>query len=600
MKTLKYTLLAAVSILVAASCTKEQAGGDIQTAEGVDVKAVFEAVAEDDMSKALLQSNGGLKWEDGDQIGVYQYKNYATGANRDRSKNIFTSDGTCRFEGSIAGYMPLGVGGTQNRYYAAYPASRYKAGGSTTGKYTVEIPATQTGLQSDFDDYAIYVGSLRETSTTVSYDAENSILTFLAPFNMYCITPVLKFNVPASLKTTRIVLTAQDVDGATVNLAGRIEEIRSDATNTPTPVSKYGATEVTIENGGEVLSGDVYVVLAPNKNLNSNEMPHPKFWSTAKTLNLNLFKASGASASLSLPLAGEVLAGTIKNLPSIPENIAWVYPAGPGLSAIEINKTAITSTSGSSLSSKTRILLTPENSESTITYRSRTSLSGLLGSTIMNPYNSTNGILRSDAETPENYLEINVATEGYEDYSAYACTWILNKNYGFGEQFSAAASTLAPEVGSTYPADGSYLYNLSFVYDKVGTVNSIPHISSDGFYLFPSNDNTAYSYGKLRIKVPETGTASLFFDYSVTTNSRSIYIKRGDETLDTIATGKKETYGNYRVVKSDAFDVVADDILEISLSKDVMFYSITLLWQPTVTEASLSTESYSTKTSYGN
>ena len=107
MKTLRYILFAAASVLVAASCTKEQAGGDIQPTGGVDVKAVFEAVPEDDMSKALLQSNGGLQWENGDEIGVYQTGKYASGSNRDNSQNLFTTtDGTCLFSGEIKNYHP--------------------------------------------------------------------------------------------------------------------------------------------------------------------------------------------------------------------------------------------------------------------------------------------------------------------------------------------------------------------------------------------------------------------------------------------------------------------------------------------------------------
>ncbi len=225
MKTLKYTLLAAVSILVAASCTKEQAGGDIQTAEGVDVKAVFEAVAEDDMSKALLQSNGGLQWENGDQIGVYQTGKYSETHTRDNSENIFTSDGTCLFTGEIANYHPRdGKNGVENRFTAVYPADR-GVYATATGKANVTIPSTQTGLLSDFKKYAVYFGYVRENTSTVSYDAENATLTFLKPFNMFCISPILKFNVPAELKVSRIVVSAQNSEGD-VNIAGKISNFK--------------------------------------------------------------------------------------------------------------------------------------------------------------------------------------------------------------------------------------------------------------------------------------------------------------------------------------------------------------------------------------
>ena len=610
MKTMRYILFAAVSVIVAASCTKEQAGDLQQPTGGVDVKAVFEAVPEDDMSKALLQPNGGLQWEDGDLIGVYQTGKYAEGLTRDNSKNIFTSDGTCVFEGEIANYHPrVGKEGIENRYTAVYPADNDDNDkndrcdyATATGTANVTIPSQQTGQLSDFKKSAVYFGYIRESASTVSYDADNATLTFLQPFNMFCITPVLKFNVPAELKVRKIVVSAKNAEDD-VKISGQISGFKPYSASTINTTS--AKTTVTVENGGEVLAGDVYVALAPD--LEVAGQSHPLFKSSATSLVLNLFLASGASASLTLPLTGEVVAGTIKNLPSLPTSIDWDYPEGPGISAIEINKTAITSTSGSSLSSRTRILLTPENSESTITYRSRTSLSGLLGSTIMNPYSSTSGILRSDAETPENYLEINVATEGYEDYSAYACTWILNKNYGFGKVLDTEEPTLDPEVNSTFPTDGSYLYGLSFTYltaPKNTSSFNIPRLGSDGLYLYngsTSNTPSKYWSGTLNIKVPQSGTAKLFFDCNRSKgSSRTITIKSGTETKATLGTGDSSSGVSYAVVSTDSFDVAADDILVISTSKDVAFESITLLWQPTVTEETTSTESYSAKTSYGN
>ena len=597
MKKMKYILSAALTLFVAASCTKQYAE-DVQVSEGVDVKAVFEAVVEDEVSKALLQSDGSLQWEEGDQIGVYQYKNYATGANRDNSKNIFTSDGTCKFEGTIANYMPLGEGGTQNRYYAVYPAANCKANGITTGKYTIEVPSVQTGLLSDFKKNTVYLGTIRESDETVSYDAEAKTLTFFKSFNMFCMTPVLKINVPAALGVTKIELSALNADGDEINIAGRFSDVRSDAGTQPVAVTNQVATTITVENGGDVLSGDVYVVLAPNANAGSD--PHALFKSTAKTLMLNLSAVTeagtAAAATLKLPLTGEVLAGTIKNLPALPSNVKWNLPTGPGISKIEINKTAIV-TETATLSDRTRILITPEDPESVIKYRSRANLAEVEATTPTNICGET-GILRQAAETPENYLKLSVSKEGYADYSAYACTWILYKGYGFGKDFDADASTLNPEVGSRYPSEG-YKYNLSFEYLTLGTASKIPHISSDGFYLIPSNSNSKFCFGNLHIQSPGTGRAKLFFDYGVTSNARTLTVKRGETQIASISTGKKETYGSTRVINTDFFDVQAGDDLTVSLSKDVIFYSITLLWEPEETKANLSTESYSAKTSYG-
>lgn len=598
MKTLKYTLLAAVSIFVAASCTKESTG-DIQPSEGVDVKAVFEAVAEDDMSKALLQSNGGLQWEDGDQIVVYQTGKYNATTNRDNTANIFETDGTCIFEGTIANFHPReGNDGVLNRYVATYPADRCIKYNTASGAIQVEIPSTQTGQLSDFKKSALYFGFLRENT---SYDAESQTLTFLKPFNMFCMTPVLKFNVPAELKVSKIVLGAKDATDNSVKISGKIYDFKPYSASVITTNS--ASSEITIENGGSVLSGDIYVALAPD--LAASGTSYPQFKSSAKTLVLNLFMASGADATLQLPLTGEILAGTIKNLPALPNSVNWNYPAGPGLSAIEINKTSI-----GTHSARTRILLTPENTESTIKYRQRTSLSELLGATIMNDYNSENGIPRSSGnEVPENFFEIKVSTEGYADYKAYACTWILNEGYGFGQKFMAAATSedFNPTVGSTYPVDGSYLYGLNFTYltapVNTETTFKTPSIGSKGMHVtYSSTSGTPAKYwsGSLNVKIPQTGKAQLIFDCLLESGSRTITVSRGGETIDELVTGNSGTYGAYRVVKTDMFEVQADDVLNITVSKTLAFASMTLLWEPEVTEASLATESYAAKTSYGN
>lgn len=595
MKTIKYTLSAALALFVAASCTK-QFGDDFQVSEskGVDVKAVFEAQleeGEDDASRALLQSNGSLKWENEDKIAVYQFYYYEKDKLRDKTKNIFTSDGSCRFNGEIANYHPLGTGGSTNRYVAGYPADRISTFSLTTGKAKVTIPSTQTGLLSDFKKYAVYFAYMSEYSTTVSYDAEESTLTFLQPFNMFCITPILKFSIPEGSNISKIVLTAKDGEND-VKISGTITDFK------PYQASTVGTgsaeTQITIENSGSVLSGDVYVALAPDLEVAGEG--HPQFKSSAKTIVLNLETPQGATATLQMPLTGEVLAGTIKTLPALPTKINWNLLTSPGISKIQINKTDLT-VGDQTYSDRTRILITPEDSESVIKYRSRASLSNVEGTTPTNICGEA-GILRQDADTPENFLKLVVSTDGYADYNAYACTWILYKNYGFCKDFDAAAKNLSPEVGSTYP-ENDYLYNLSFEYVSKTTSNqyNVPQINSSGLYIYAASKS--YWTGKLHIQAPGTGRAKLFFDYAVTENARSLTVTRGEETIQSLSTGAQSNFGALRVLNTDFFDVQAGDDLTISLSKDVLIYSITLLWEPEVTEAALSTESYSAKTSYG-
>ena len=88
----------------------------------------------------------------------------------------------------------------------------------------------------------------------------------------------------------------------------------------------------------------------------------------------------------------------------------------------------------------------------------------------------------------------------------------------------------------------------------------------------------------------------MFFDCYAGADGREMTM-----TVSGTEYGFKSGAKGFEVLKSEEFDVSAGDIIELSASKaNLRFDSITLLWQPTETEASLTTESYAAKTSYGN
>ena len=266
---------------------------------------------------------------------------------------------------------------------------------------------------------------------------------------------------------------------------------------------------------------------------------------------------------------------------------------GPGIASISINKENI-----GEYADRKRILVATEDENSVITYRSKSALVDLIPAQLNGEYDVVNGIARQSNNTPENYLKFKISTEGYADYTAYACTWILNNEYGFGKKMSDDANSMdTPVKGSTYPVDGSYLYNLSFVYDRLlkESTSKLPQINVSGFFLQPSASTSANWVGSLRIMSPASGKAKLFFDCYAGADARTFTISVNGTTTN-ISSGAK----GLQILKSEEFNISAGDIIELTATKaNLRFDSITLLWEPEETKDNLSTESYSAKTSYG-
>lgn len=595
-------IIAAVAAVMTVSCTK-QSETDSASPKGNDVKAYFEASAKG--VRAVLDGTD-VSWEEGDEIAVFQYGRWKLNTNRDNTKNIFTSDGTTKFSGTIKGYKvrdtsedDQGDSKSQpERFYAAYPAASCSACGISTAKYKVTVPASQTGLISDFKKNAIFLGYLNTSimGSVTSYDEGTQTLTFLRPFDMFCMTPALKFNVPASLGINKIVVSGLDADGKDVPFAATLGDLRADSewsiVTTAGKESITNGSPVTVSrSGNSVISGDVYVFIAPGASeliKNEGVFQWTQYSSPAKTIRFDLSTTDGKTATLTLPITGEIKAGTIKNLPTFPTEIAWKLPAGPGIAKVEINKTTLNPDDPQPITEYKRILLTAKNASSTIKYGYSTeSVPG----TADNDYTDT-GIERGCPA----YLKFTVSTEGYSDYTAHAMLWVLNNKYEFGKTFTDAAGSLNPEVGSVYPETG-YQNALKFTYSEIGTSNKIPQINSKGMFLSPSS--TSYCSGTVTFVAPETGKARMFFDCLVTkSTSRTISVSIKGVEVAKVTTSKDTEKDIEEVEVTGEFEVVEGDEITVSINKYVLFHSMCMLWEPTPVSAAASNEQISSKSGY--
>lgn len=525
-------------------------------------------VSADDVKSTL--SGGTLTWTTGDEIAVYQYKNYGTDKQRDAKKNIFTFSSGNKFTGSIAGYMPTEEGGDPERFYVAYPAANCSACGITTGKYKIDIPSEQTGLLSDFGKNATYLGSLNGKSEPVT-SYEGGVLTFLKPFTLYCATPVLKFNVPAALNLTKITISLKDESDAPVAAAGQIQ-CRSDAKDNFNAVTTSNTVE--IYNGGNVISGDVYAVIAPT------DCPEVGvFTNGAKKIIFDLENGS-ATASIKLSLTGEITSGKIKVLPSLPTDIQWDLPVGPGISLITMSDPS---------GNAGKFLITPEESTSTIKYgRSVESLGAIedATSTYSTGINSA-GSPASDADATEGvvFTKLKVQTEGYSDYCASAMTWPFSNKKGF------AYNAMRHPFASATTGLTVTFFGLTFtIGDEGGTgANLYPYCNTAGMNIMwkPTGTNPQTNpQGYLSFVAPETGNAYVYMDGTVEKNTkRTFTIKKGDTPVASFNSGEKNTTkAEERAWKSAGFAVTAGDVITVSLNASLNLHSLTFLWEPEVSK----------------
>lgn len=525
-------------------------------------------VSADDVKSTL--SGGKLTWTTGDEIAVYQYGNYNASDTRDATKNIFTFSSANEFTGSIANYK-VTEGGVAERFYVAYPASNCSACGITTGKYKINIPSKQTGLLSDFGKNATYLGQLKASPTEPVTSYEDGVLTFLKAFNLYCATPVLKFNVPAALNLTKITISLKDESGAPVAAAGQIQ-CRSDAKGNFNAVTPSNTVE--IYNGGNVISGDVYAVLAPTA------CPEVGvFTNGAKKIIFDLENGS-ATASIKLSLTGEITSGKIKVLPSLPTDIQWDLPVGPGISLIAMSGNA---------GNAGKFLITPEESTSTIKYgRSVESLSAIedATSTYSTGINSA-GSPASGADATEGvvFTKLKVQTEGYSDYCASAMTWPFSNKKGF-----AYNAMRHPFASATTGLTVTY-FGLTFtIGDVVGTgANLYPYCNTAGMNIMwkPTGTNPQTNpQGYLSFVAPETGNAYVYMDGTVEKDTqRTFTIKKGDTTVASFNSGEKNTTAvEERAWKSAGFAVTAGDVITVSLNASLNLHSLTFLWEPEVSK----------------
>lgn len=569
MKTSKLFFFAAVTAISLTACSKNSSVPSSTDPQFPSVKASLNAVAEDVSSSKATLDNLTLKWENGDKIALYQYGYYdiegGTKVKRDDSKNAFTFNSSkSEFEGTVANYQPIAEEGSDyfERFYAGYPYDNIAACGITTGKYKVNVSASQTGLKADFGKYATYLGYIRQTKAEdpiTSY--EEGTLTFLKAFEMSCVTPIIKFNVPAALDVKQIVVSAYN--GADpVNIAGQAQ-LRCDAKILDI---KPTLSEITLSNGDNNIDGEVYLAIAPDNVTAENGI----YKSVMDKLVLNLTKSDGATAQLSVSITSNPTSRTVKNLKSLPESVNWQYGKCPGVKDIY---------AGANSGNSGALYIIPDNANDTVYYAQSDAFATLGEPTTRIGSNGKDYI----GNNGNVYHSFKIHRYKYDDCCEYAAVWSFTKKKYFG--LYMVDNFITNEVGAS-----AIQYDLTYTITMAGSTNAYPNCKSDGIDFMAGS---AYSKGYLTFSAPQDGTARMIFQS--TGSNRTVTV-----TNTTKSTNVQKSLGSAQgTVTTDTFAVSEGDVIKVEFSNSVTVNSMSFVWEPaTKTKATL-TESFSAVNQYG-
>lgn len=327
MKTNKY-IFAAVAAIAAISCAKDKTAV-VETAGKHIVRTTIE-VTTDGLSKADFNLNKDetayqVTWENGDKVLVLQQGGKDAGgtAVHETAMNEFTY-GNGAFQGDIENPR------AGSKWHAFYPYGIFTGFSSTAHIVYATLPDSQTGEKSNFNNgYIMYKLNVDPQSETPDGQSATTLIDDVSlSFTMKGFSSIIKLNVPEALNLKKIELTATDADGAAVALAGKIklQTAKGDKgmiNGGSGVINRGNKNKITIKNGDNVISGDVYIYLLPDS-YNSEAEP---YYSSAAKLNFSFTNADGAVCDKVVNINPEhpLRGGVLHNFGSLPEVLPFPF-----------------------------------------------------------------------------------------------------------------------------------------------------------------------------------------------------------------------------------------------------------------------------------
>jgi hypothetical protein len=314
-----FSFAAALAVIFTASCNKEMNPSEGLAPEGNTVKVTMNVKA-DPATKVILD---GLefKWEENDEI-FLRWGNTPYSSLTECDKLSASSEGeNVAFVGEFA-KLPA----NENLYaYSAASPLFVTSGGVVFRK---DVSNILTGKLEDLKDNAVFATYVGRSSIKKTYAEDNTTITALE-FDavMKTFFSVVKINVPEEMGFTQITMSA----GEGGQLAGtlKLHAARSfgkvgladadDALYRRYPTDKQ-YSEITVTDGGEVLSGDIYFVVLPD----AYDEDKKEYYSNIESLTFKLSNVAG-DFTFTSKLKSPIYRASLKDLGSIPATLA---PAG--------------------------------------------------------------------------------------------------------------------------------------------------------------------------------------------------------------------------------------------------------------------------------
>lgn len=307
-----FSFAAALAVIFTASCNKEMNPSEGLAPEVNTVKVTMNVTAGDPLSKMVMNGNQ-FAWEIGDEVKTAYYKG---------TLKAISSGSAATFEGDVTGFPA-----TKANMYVFYSEN----GTVSSASCTAVIPEQQSGLAVDINQHVLW-SSWVGSGSQHYFDADGKEISSGAPARVEIdaeMVPnfsVLKFNVPQELGLTSITITADaNIAGSLKVNAARIPT--SSGNNKPedriirSSDTQYNSIEVSRK--GEVISGDVYVIVAPNafdKTTTPTSTSWELYYNTATKLKFTLTNQSG-SVDYEAKLSDCINMGELKDLGTLPLNI---------------------------------------------------------------------------------------------------------------------------------------------------------------------------------------------------------------------------------------------------------------------------------------
>lgn len=472
MKKILYFVAAAFTL---ASCAKEIVPqAELSSSNAKFYPVTVNATVGDDASKLSLDGLN-FKWNTGDKIflrcaGVGDWEAGETAFDTITATQAADS---CAFNGEVRYIKGKAV-------YMFQSATGHFIG-KNASQYVREIASTQTGKLEDIQANSIFWSMVKyEDMVPVEKapgDTSYFIHTTMNPF-----FSLIKFNVAEALDVRKITISGSSLTGTlSLSIAKTFGTIG--ATSSNFMKLDEAASDLVIDRGGEVISGDVYALIIPD----AFDTEANNYYNSTTGLKITFTNSAGLDASVSNNLSKKLMVGQVKNLGSV-SNLSFSKPSMTGSMVM--------------LKDPANILISVKDTLAGSKFYYEIGAKGANDPTVTSAqfYASTGFAVPEDNFFDTYYIKILVKapSDAYADLilKGYLRSWQTVNGCGILNAYndyltSTGKESLTKEDDNKVAADGLYLTMYNDNGGKFVNVTGATQVTSGRIYINCQNINTA-------------------------------------------------------------------------------------------------------------